>query len=376
MRQLKWIGAALVLVLFLFQAPGAQAQAGIIRGEVRDFEGKPYPDIAIRIKSDDLGTTYDLKANRNGQFVQGGLRSGIYTVTFQVEYQGEPMQYEQQVQVRGGEESQMNINFKELVTADAEARAKAAAAARQFEDMKGQFDAGVAALEQAKQLQERVGAAPPDQRPALQQQMGELQQQAIASFRNAESAASAEDPNRHLIMAKLGEAYEAAARFEDAAAAYERAVALRPDQAAYFNNLGNTLARLGRIEDASAAYQKAATLDSANAAMYWLNYGIVLYQSNRMADAVEPLKKTTELNPRNPDGWYLLGAALVAAMEYEQQGDQIKAKILPGTVEAYEKYLDLAPNGRFAAEARSSLEMLAALGAGVQTKYRTPKKRN
>lgn len=374
-RQLRWFGAAALLVLVL--AAGAQAQTGLIRGEVRDFEGNPYPDVVVRIKSEDTGQTRDLRTDKNGRFVQAGLAMGVYVVTFQAQYQGRPLQYEQPVRISGQQlEHDLKINFKELYAADAARVAKEAEEAKKFEDMKGQFDAGTAALDQAKLLRSQIAAAPADQRAALQQQLGEAQQRAITSFQNALNAAPEKDPNRHLINAKLGEAYEAAARYEDAVAAYRLATELKPDQAAYFNNLGNALARLGRVEEALQAYERAAAIDPANAGMYYLNYGIVLYQLNRLKDAIEPLKKATQINPRNPDGWYLLGAALVSAMEYKQEGDKITAVIQPGTVEAYEKYLELAPNGRFAGEARASLEMLASLGAGVQTKYRTGKKRN
>lgn len=375
MRQLRWIGAAALLVLLM--AAGAQAQTGMIRGEVRDFEGNPYPDVAVRIKSEETGQTRDLKTDKNGRFVQAGLAMGVYSVVFQVEHNGQPLQYDQPVRISGQQlEHDLKINFKELYAADAARAAKEAEEAKKFQDMKGQFDAGTAALDQAKLLRSQIPTAPPEQRAALQQQLGDAQQMAITSFQNALNAAPEKDPNRHLINAKLGEAYEAAARYEDAAAAYRRATELKPDQAAYFNNLGNTLARMGKVEEAFQAYERAAAVDPANAGMYYLNYGIVLYQLNRLKDAIEPLKKATEVNPRNPDGWYLLGAALVGGMEYKQEGDKITAIILPGTVEAYEKYLELAPNGRFAGEARAGLEMLASLGAGVQTKYRTGKKRN
>jgi len=41
---------------------------------------------------------------------------------------------------------------------------------------------------------------------------------------------------------------------------------------------------------------------------------ISLYNANRLGDAVEPLQKSAELDPKNPQTWYLLGASLVYKM--------------------------------------------------------------
>jgi hypothetical protein len=45
----------------------------------------------------------------------------------------------------------------------------------------------------------------------------------------------------------------------------------------------------------------------------------------------------------------------------------------PGTAEAFQKYLELQPNGPHAAEAKS---MLALVGSTLETTYGTKKKKN
>jgi hypothetical protein len=57
-------------------------------------------------------------------------------------------------------------------------------------------------------------------------------------------------------------------------------------------------------------------------------------------------------------------------METKQVGDKLTFVVQPGTVEAYEKYLELAPTGRFAADAKAALASLEQLGFGVQTKVK------
>jgi hypothetical protein len=93
-----------------------------------------------------------------------------------------------------------------------------------------------------------------------------------------------------------------------------------------------------------------------------------LYNSNRIKESVEPLKKATEADPKNAQAWYLLGAALVYTMEYKQEGDKTIPIMQPGTIEAYQKAIELDPAGPYAAQAKDGLEALQAMGVGIDTR--------
>jgi len=67
-------------------------------------------------------------------------------------------------------------------------------------------------------------------------------------------------PDRDLLWFKLGDAYRGAKRYQDAAAAYNRAIAIKPI-APYYNNLGEAESKLGNVLDAVHAYRNAAQLD-------------------------------------------------------------------------------------------------------------------
>jgi len=138
-------------------------------------------------------------------------------------------------------------------------------------------------------------------------------------------------------------------------------------------------ARSGKVDDARASYTKSAELDPPNAATAWRNFGISLYNAGRLKEAVEPLKKASELDPKNPQVWYLLGAALVGSMETKKNGDKIEFIIQPGTVEAYQKAVELDPNGgpnSYGAQAKIGLEALQQIQPGIDTKVNTRKKKN
>ncbi|HJY87753.1 MAG TPA: tetratricopeptide repeat protein [Candidatus Acidoferrales bacterium] len=358
-------------------APEAAAQSlGTLTGEVRDLEGKPFADVTLIIKNSEMGQTFETKTDKSGKYFQSGLRGGIYIVTVKVKDQ---VVYETNTRVSSGEEAKLNFNFKELSqkqgAAAIEAQKKQEEEKKKFENLKGHFDSGVAALEQAKTLRAEAQRTPAGQRGPLQQKLNDLYGTAINELQSAEKAAGEKDPNRHIVLAKLGESYEMSGRFEEAAAAYQKAIELKPDQAGYYNNLGNALAKLGKIDEAQAAYQKSVSLDPANAASAWRNLGIVLYNAGKSKEAVEPLRKATELDPKNAQGWYLLGAALVGAMGSKQEGDRVIPVLQPGTIEAYQKCIEVDPNGAYGAQCKQGLEQLEAMGVGIPTKLKTrPKK--
>jgi tetratricopeptide (TPR) repeat protein len=222
-------------------------------------------------------------------------------------------------------------------------------------------------LNQERAAKADLNKAPADQRDALKAKVNDLATQAVTEFQEAQKAAGEKDTNQHLFWARMGEAYDLAGRNDEAINAYQQAVAAKPDSAGYYNNLGNVLARAGKIDEAKAAYSKSAELDPTNAALAWRNFGISLYQAGRMAEAVEPLQKATTLDPKNPQGWYLLGACLVASAEYKQVGDKMEVTLKPGTVEAYQKAMELDPNGTYGAQAKQGLEAVQAMTGGIQT---------
>ena len=143
--------------------------------------------------------------------------------------------------------------------------------------------------------------------------------------------------------------------------------------ASYYNNMGKAAASDGKTEEAVKAYNQAAQLDPASAGMYYFNLGGTLTNANIKNDpemrkaAVEAFDKAIAADPNKADAYYWKGTNLIGAATL--QGDKMIAP--PGTAEAFQKYLDLAPTGPHAEEAKA---MLAAVGAKVETSYGTQKK--
>jgi len=353
------------------------AQDGKITGTLTDFDGSPMANMPVKAKSDQ-GSVFESKTGPDGKFAFTGLKNGKYTFSVQPPQMQNP--FEVAVDVRGADTPPLNIDFKALLEKqNPEAAAKykqQQADQKKFQGMKEQFSKGMAVLEQERLAKVDVGKATPDQKDAAKARVTDLSNQAVAAFQDGLKVAPEKDPNLHLFWARMGEAYDLAGRNDEAINAYQQAVAAKPDNAGYYNNLGNVLARMGKIDEAKAAYTKSAELDPPNAALAWRNFGISLYQAQRMVEAIQPLKKATELDPKNAQAWYLLGACMVADPSiYKTTGDKIEVHPVPGTVEAYQKAIELDPNGQWGTQAKQGLEQLQQLTGGIDTKIGGKKKK-
>ncbi len=191
MRILKALARMLPLALFAFMLAGpALAQFSLIEGEVRDRDGRPFPDVTIVFKNDASGQTLETKTDKNGQFVMNGLRLGIWSLTVQIKGQ---VAHERKVMVRlAGAEKQV-INFKDLIAKmgaeDAAERKKQEEESTKFQGLKAHFDAGRAALEQATTARNEALKLPAADRGPLTEMMMQHSTTAISELETARQAA-------------------------------------------------------------------------------------------------------------------------------------------------------------------------------------------
>ncbi|MHB8525649.1 MAG: tetratricopeptide repeat protein [Candidatus Acidiferrales bacterium] len=382
-RSITRLGAP-VLFLALLLAPTlllpsrAAAQTGQLSGKVLDLQGNPYPDVVITITNKDNGLHFVIKTDKDGNYQQMGLQNGIYNVNFKKDN----IDYTDQVRVDtgGGKGTVLNENFQAIakkVGYDVNAVKKQQAAADKFKTMKVHFDNGVHAIADADATKQQLQTSPPDQKATLQAKLNTDYQTAVTEFEQAQQSAPDKDPNLPTILGNLGVAYDGAGKYQEAADTLQKAIDLKPTPATYMQ-LGTDLARVGKIPEAGAACDKAGTLDPTNkleGESCYKNIGVVLTNAGKMKDAIAPLQKATELNPKDADAWYLLGNALTAQIDTKKEGGKEIYIIPPGTTEAYHKYLELAPNGPHAGDAKASLASLAQLSGGAATTVVTKKKR-
>jgi hypothetical protein len=84
-------------------------------------------------------------------------------------------------------------------------------------------------------------------------------------------------------------------------------------------------------------------------------------------DAIAAFDKVIATDPNKADAYYWKGVNMIGKATL--QGEKMVAP--PGTAEAFQKYLELQPTG---ANADAAKQMLASIGASVETTYGTKKK--
>ena len=360
--------------LAVLLAPAAYAQGSTLAGTVFDMTGKPYPDVTLTIKNKENGKEANVTTDAKGHYSAPGLAAGTYDIDLKGKDkdQKDMLLYQTGLKLAAGAIPAFDINLKELQEqgklAAIEAVRKQQEAEQQFQALKTHYDAGLAAIEQMKAAQAKLPQTPKDQQDPVKDQIASAGGTAVTELNAALALEKPEDPNRSIVLSRLGEAYESMSKWQDAADTYQKAIALKPDTAANYNNLGNDLAKLGKVDDARTAYQKYVDLNPTDAALAWRNFGTVLYNSNRMKESIEPLQKATTLDPKNATAWLLLGIAMVNTMEFKTVGDKITPVMQPGTIEAYQHAIDLDPNGPIGAQAKQGLDSLQAMGVGITTK--------
>jgi len=352
----------------------AYAQApSTLSGTVYDLMGKPYPDVTISVTNIATNKASQATTDAKGHYSVSGLTGGDYNIdcTAKDENQKDQLIWQAGLKLTAGTTPTYDVNLKDLQAqgklAAIEAQKQRAAAEQQFQALKTHYDAGLAAIDQMKAAQTQLAKIPKDQKDqqdAMKDKIIQAGGSAVTELNAALGLMKPEDANRSIVLSRLGEAYESMSKWQEAADTYQKSIALKPDVAANYNNLGNDLAKLGKVDDARAAYQKYVDLNPNDAALAWRNFCIVLYQANRMKEAIEPCEKATTLDPKNAQAWLLLGVAKVNTMEFKTEGDKITPVIQPGTIEAYQRAIDLDPNGDIGAQAKQGLESLQAMGVG------------
>jgi tetratricopeptide (TPR) repeat protein len=125
-----------------------------------------------------------------------------------------------------------------------------------------------------------------------------------------------------------------------------------------YASLGEIYIREGKAAEAQAAFDTAVQSNPSQAALYLGNETIIFFQAGNADAQLAAAEKAIAVDPKRAMLYYFKGQALSSKATIDPQTQRL---VLPsGCVEAYRKYLELEPNGQFAADAKAVL----AAGAG------------
>jgi tetratricopeptide (TPR) repeat protein len=364
------LGAAAALLL----AGGAWAQTSSLEGDVKGEDGSPLRGALVKIERKDIKGSYKVKTDKKGHYFHAGLPLGNYRVICEVE--GKDVDQVDNVRTRLGDPTAINFDLS-AVKKKRDALQRAAETgqltAEQAREMSSEQRAAM-----DKQMKERQAAM------AKNKELNDTFNTGMEAFKakqfdaavQAFTKAAEMDPKQHVVWAQLAEACvglggtktgaEQEAAMAKGLEAYGKAMELKPDDAGYHNNYALALAKGKKFPEAQAELTKAAQIDPPNAGRYFYNLGAVLVNIGQLEPAGEAFKRAIEADPNYADAQYQYGVYLLSKATATPDG-----KFVPvaGTREAFQKYLQLKPDGPFAESAKG---MLQSFEAAVQTEYKNP----
>jgi tetratricopeptide (TPR) repeat protein len=184
-------------------------------------------------------------------------------------------------------------------------------------------------------------------------------------------------PQEPVLWGYLGQAQAGLKKYDEAEASYKKALELdaaskKPNPAVQGmanSGLGEVYARTGKVQEANTAYDAAAKANPASAGMYMRNQAVIFFQSGNGDAQVAAADKAIQADPNDAMLYYLKGQGLIQKATFDNKTQKIV--LPPGCAEAYQKYLDLAPNGPYAAEVQGILQQA---GQKVSSSYKAGKK--
>jgi Tfp pilus assembly protein PilF len=355
------------------------AQITGVEGVVKGPDGKVVQGAIIKIHRTDIKGDYATKpTDKRGHYIYNGLPIGTYDLSLWID--GKQVDQLRGLKTSPGDPQVHDFDEKANKADDG---AKQALAQKAMET--GQISDELArslSPEQKKELQKQIDSQVDKRKhnaalnDAYNGGMTALEakqyDQAIDSFNKAGEI----DPAQLAVWSHLAEAYMGLAGTKtgadhDAAVAkalesYTKALALKPDDASLHNNYGLALAKSGKFQDALPELEKAAQLEPANACKYYYNAGALLTNAGQVDPAIETFKKGIAADTTCADAYYQVAVNLMAKVTTSADGKMVP---VAGTVEAFQQYLKLKPDGPYA---QSSKEMLATLGSTVDSTYKDP----
>jgi tetratricopeptide (TPR) repeat protein len=308
------LGVLVIGAIVIVAAP-ASAQTGAVKGKVVDAQGAPVDGAKVVIQSaESSARKYETKSNKKGEFFQIGLAPGNYKVSAEKDKLFQSFD----VRVRLGDP--LNINF---VLAPGAAAANSEEANKKAAALRASFDEAVA-LSQAGKTEE-----------------------AIAKFNEV----ATEAPSCATCFANIGSIHLKASKYDEAEAAYKKALEVDPNLVAAKTGLMNVYNAQRKFDLAEKMAAEVAASSGGAAggggnpdALY--NQGVVQWNANKFQEAQQAFEGAIKADPNHAESHFMLGKVFINL-----------GKLAEAATE-FETYLKLAPDGPNAKEAQTNFDAL------------------
>jgi tetratricopeptide (TPR) repeat protein len=386
-----WLGLlAFAAVPVLAQAPPDAGTTGKIHGKVVNPTGAPQSGGTISLSSDGGHTSkYTFNVDQNGAYA-GEAAPGTYMLIFRQKDTPPDKMVDQieNVKVEAGQD----INVDDDMSRQAFVDKLPEEQRKQLEEIRKHNSEALKANEVIKNLNADLKQVTADIHDADASKDKETKK---AKYTEVESLMLKDTqlrPTEPVLWAYLGQGQVGLANADPAAnkdkytaaeASYKKVIELsanakapKPDILGMAHaGLGEIYARSGKVPEANAEYAEAAKADPTRAGFYLRNEAVIFFQANNADAQVAAAQEALKLDPNQAVLYYIIGQGLVSKATMGPDPKNPKQQIImlpPGCAEAYQKYLELAPTGPYAADAQG---ILSQAGQKVSSSYKAEKKK-
>jgi len=355
-KHLAFAALAILLAALISLPAWCQASAQIT-GKILDKAGAPLAGALVVFTNMASGRTYKLKTDKNGEFSQVGITFGNYQIEV-FSPDGQSLYREKKSVAEDPDSRRLLVDLSKP-----QGSSQPKLTPEQIEAIKAQRAKAVSENAIITQVNAAMQSKDWAQVETLLKQLLDL------------------DAAKWEFYQGLGTAQLNLGHYEDAVQSFEKGVQLAQNVAdpkedparlkaaiaQMLTNEGNAYLKLRKNDEAVAAYTKAAALDP-NPAIAYFNLCATQYNVGNFDGALAACDKAIAADPNKADAYFIKGSALYGNGKLD---DANKYIVPPGTVEALNKYLALAPDGTHSADVRAMLE---ALGVKVEPTYKPKKK--
>ena len=354
------------------------AQTSAIQGTVLGYDGKPLANAVIKLDRTDIKGALQTKTNKKGQWMYMGLAVGS-TWNISCVVDGKVAGQAMNIRAGLGDPTESNFNLQKQQATDqarTEANKKAAETGQVGDELsrgmtpeqkvalQNQIASQAAAMRQSKALQDAFSAG-------MTAKESKQWPDAIANFEKAsqlgptQSAVWAGLAESHVGLAQTKTGADFEAEMAKALEYYAKAVTLKDDDASIHSNYARAYAIDKKFAEADAEAAKVAEIDPPAAGRAYFNLGAILSNVGQPDRAAAAFKKAMDAN--FAEAYYQYGLILSGKASVDNATGKVTPA--PGTVEAFQKYIELAPTGP---NAQAAKDMIASLGTNIDTTYRNP----
>lgn len=366
MRRTKlWMALAIAAFVSALLTPAFAQDTGKIHGHVQDPAGVAVGDGIVTLSTDGGKTAkYTFNTDASGDFKGDGIAAGDYTMSLRRPDTPPDKVLDQipSVKIAAGSDTAQDFDMTRP-----EYIAKLSPDQRkQLEELKAKNASAMKENVVIKNLNADLVKAREDNKNKNFAEAEQLMQRDTQA-----------KPDAAVLWLELGVAQAGEKKNSDAETSLKKAIDLdsqskkpNPEIEAGANNaLGEVLANEGKAPEAQAAYDSAAKINPTQAAMYYANEAIIMDRAGQVDGTVAAADKAIAADPTKPIPYYLKGKALINKATVDQKTGKII--LPPGCADAYQKYLELAPDGPFAPEVKSVLQ---ESGETIKSSYKAGKK--